>query len=201
MPRIALISLIIISSLPIRAAFTQTTDVGTQVTSPMSQTPPQGTASQPGQFVNPPYFPQKDLNNFELSTLGSKGLGERKEGSTLGGGTKQKSNVEVNKPKEKKETEGAAAQGGTESGVETNTATAGTGETSQVNSNERTETLSTSLNKSSGLYTWKDRNGMVHVTNNIGSVPAEYQEQTINRTENVKNKKEVPEPPQESEQQ
>lgn len=199
MDRIVLISLIIISSLPIRAAFTQTTNVGTPVTAPMSQTPPQGTASQPGQFVNPPYFPQKDLNNFELSTLGGKGLGERKEGSTLGGGTKQKSNAEVNKPKEKNETEGAAAQAGTESGVETNTATAGTGETSQVNSNESTETLSTPLNKSSGLYTWKDRNGVVHVTNNMGSVPAEYREQTMNRTENVKSK-EVPEPPQESEQ-
>lgn len=62
------------------------------------------------------------------------------------------------------------------------------------------ESLSTSLNKSGGLYTWKDKNGVVHVTNNIGSVPAEYREQMINKAENGKNK-EASESSQEDEQQ
>ncbi|MER3446633.1 MAG: hypothetical protein C4291_07200 [Candidatus Dadabacteria bacterium] len=200
MHRIAFVSLIIILFLPIRSALTQTMGGGAEVTSPTSQTPSQGNASQSGQFVNPPYFPQKDLNPFELSTLGGRNLGERKEGSTLGIGTKQKSNVEVNKPREKKESEESATQGGAESGTGANTTAAGAEETTQANPNESTEVPSNPLNKSSGLYTWKDKNGVVHVTNNIGSIPAEYQEQTINKTKNGKSK-EGNETPQSGEQQ
>ncbi|MGE5446173.1 MAG: DUF4124 domain-containing protein [Ignavibacteriales bacterium] len=210
MHRMVLAFLIAVSFLMLKVALAQTMGGGTEATSPTSQTPsqgtqmpPQGTATQPGQVVNPlypPYFPPQNLDNFGLSTIGNKGIGENKGGSTLGVGTKQKTNAEVNKPKEKKETEGTAAQGGTESGTETNTTAAGMEETTQINSNQPTESLSTSLNKSSGLYTWKDKNGVVHVTNNIGSIPAEYQEQTINRAENGKNK-EVSEPPHEGEQQ
>lgn len=187
MHRIAFVSLIVISLLSIRAVLGQTMGGGTEVTSPTSQSSPQGNASQSGQFVNPPYFPQKDLNPFELSTLGGRNLGERKEGSTLGIGTKQKSNVEVNKPKEKKETEESTTQGGSESATGTNTTAAKTEETTQINSNESTEVTPNSVNKSSGLYTWKDKNGVVHVTNNIGFVPAQYQEETINKVENNKN--------------
>lgn len=208
MHRIALVSLIIISFLSVKVAFTQTTGVENQAASPTSQMPPQGTqippqgtGSQPGQVVNPlfpPYFPQENLDNFELSTLGNKGLGERKQGSTLGVGTKQKTNEELNKPREKKEPEGTAGQGGIESGVETNAGTAGMEETPPVNPNQTNGALSTSMNKGGGLYTWKDKNGVVHVTNNLGSIPAEYREQTVNKTVSGKGK-EVPEPPQESE--
>jgi len=208
MHRIALVSLIIICVFSIRTALTQTTGVENQAASPTSQMhpqgtqiPPQGTGSQPGQIVNPlypPYFPAENLDNFELSTLGNKGLGERKQGSTLGVGTKQKTNEELNKPREKKETEGTAGQGGIESGVETNAATAGMEETPPVNPNQTNEALSTSMNKGGGLYTWKDKNGVVHVTNNLGSIPAEYREQTLNKTVSGKGK-EVHEPPQESE--
>jgi hypothetical protein len=210
MHRIALVSLIIICFFSIRTALTQTTGLENQATSPTSQMPPQGTqippqgtGLQPGQIVNPlypPYFPPQNLDNFELSTLGNKGLGERKQGSTLGVGTKQKNNEELNKPREKKETEGTAGQAGIESGVETNAGTAGLEETPLVNSNQTNEALSTSINKGSGLYTWKDKNGVVHVTNNLGSIPTEYREQTLNKTVSGKGKsKEVPEPPQESE--
>ncbi len=210
MHRIAFVSLIIISFFSIRAAFAQTTNVGNQLTSPTSQmpsqgtqTPPQGTGSQPGQIVNPlypPYFPPENLDNFGLSTLGNKGLGERKQGSTLGVGTKQKTNEELNKPREKEGTEGTAEQKGTESGVETNATTAGVEENPQVNPSETNEALSTSMNKNSGFYTWKDKNGVVHVTNNIGSIPTEYREQTMNKPGNGKSR-EVPEPLQEREQQ
>jgi uncharacterized protein DUF4124 len=208
MHRITLVSLIIISFFSIRTALAQTTGAENQATSPTSQMPPQGTqtltqgtGSQPGQIVNPlypPYFPLQNMDNFELSTLGNKGLGERKQGSTLGVGTKQKTNEELNKPREKKETEGMAGQGGVESGVETNTGTAGMEETPPVNPNQTNEALSTSMNKNSGLYTWKDKNGVVHVTNSIGSIPAEYREQILNKTVSGKSKQ-VPEPPQETE--
>ncbi|GEM_PF-1518979 len=214
MHRIVLAFLIAASFLMVKVALAQTMGGGTEATSSTSQTPSQETQMPPqetGVLQSPPnypmidqsgrVYPQENLDPFGLSTLGgSTDFGERKGVGTLGVKIKQKTNAEVNKPKEKKETGGTAAQGGTESGLEANTAAAGTEETTQINPSEPMEPLSTSLNKSSGLYTWKDKNGVVHVTNNMGSVPAEYREQMINKAENGKNK-EASESPQEDEQQ
>ena len=99
-----------------------------------------------------------NLNPSGLSTLNNRGINPVKRG-----------NFEINKPKETKE----ATQEENESG----------------GSEELTEALSpSSLNKSSGLYRWKDKNGVIHVTNNLGSVPPEYQNQIMKESEKGKGK-------------
>ncbi len=196
MHRIALASLIIISFLSLKVVVAQTMNGGTEVNSPTSQTqsqvdqiPSQGT-TQSEQFQNPPYFPQENLNPYGLSSLGSKGLGDRKEGSTLGTTTKQKSNVEVNKPKEKKESQETTQEQG---GVEAITSTTVKEETQPIPEESNEEVFASPLNKSIGFYKWKDENGVMHATNNLGSVPPEYQDQLVNKPENSKSK-EAPEP-------
>jgi uncharacterized protein DUF4124 len=183
MCRISLFVIVFImmtSFLSLRVVIAQTMNGETEVTSPASQTPSQGTdvlQSAPNTPVidnSGIVYPRENLNPFGLSTIGgSTDPGERKGEGTLGVNIKQKSNVEVNKPKETKE---ATREEGKSGGEATATA-AGGGETPQVTSEEPAEALSPSLSKSSGLYRWKDKNGVVHATNNLGSVPSEYQNQ------------------------
>jgi uncharacterized protein DUF4124 len=114
-----------------------------------------------------------NLNPSGLSTLNNRGTNSVKRG-----------NLEVNKPGETKE----APQEGGKPGEESTAKAAGGGETPQVTSEEPAKVLSSSsLNKSSGLYRWKDKNGVVHATNNLGSVPPEYQNQ-VKESEKGKSK-------------
>ncbi len=119
-------------------------------------------------------YPREDLDNFGLSSLGkTTGLGERQEGSTLGRDAKRKSNLEVNKPREKKSEEAAE-----ETGEET-----GTGSSEIESASESTPIGYTSTGRKDGLFTWKDEKGVMHVTNDLGSVPAKYQDQIIKEYE------------------
>jgi hypothetical protein len=189
MHRLALASLIIISFLSQKTVVAQTMNGGTEVNSRTSQMPSQGDqipsqgTTQNGQFQNLPYFPQENLNPYGLSSLGSKGLGDRKGESTLGATTKQKSNIEVNKPKEKKESQEATQEQG---GGEAITNTTGTGETQAIPEESNEEVSASSFSKSMEFYKWKDKNGVMHATNNVGSIPPEYQDQLVNKPENAK---------------
>jgi len=123
-------------------------------------------------------YPRQDLDNFGLSSLGeSTGLGEGLKGSTLGKDATRKSNLEVNKPRQKKESEQDAEESAEESD---------TGSSEFESVSESTQVGYTSPGKREGLFTWKDQNGVVHVTNDLGSVPVKYQAQIIEESQKAK---------------
>lgn len=112
------------------------------------------------------YWPDEDLDNFGLSSMG--------EGTTMGKTPQRKSNLEVNpaKPKptplpEDEEETPPDESTGAAAGVTPPEAGAGrqTGDSGAA------------------FYRWVDDKGNLHITNNIGEVPLEYQQQ-IYRQEN-----------------
>jgi hypothetical protein len=116
------------------------------------------------------YWPEEDLDNFGLSTLGQ-GQG----GSTLGRSLQRKSNIEVNAPKKPPEQEG---------NKEEETGAAQEEEDTELFPPEETGDESVSVDeappespKESEFYEWVDDKGNVHITNNLGDVPLKYQEQ------------------------
>jgi hypothetical protein len=118
------------------------------------------------------YWPEEDLDNFGLSTMGQ-GQG----GSTLGKGLQRKSNIEVNTPKEPPQLE-EDAEG--KSGDED--------EDTDLFPPDETGDDGASVNESppagpkeSEFYEWVDEKGNVHITNNIGEVPFEYQKGIYDR--------------------
>ena len=119
-------------------------------------------ATQP---VQPPwyfYWPTENADNFEYSELGNSSL--------RGGNTFQrKSNVEVNKKVEEEEgiTALSAPDTSTSIDVEIDADTAG-------------NSLGSRPVSSSPIYKWVDDEGVVHVTNEIGSIPEKYRDQVGN---------------------
>src|SRR3989337_1638990 len=188
----AAITIIVISFLSLKVAYTQTMSTGTEVNPPASQTSPQGTQTQPqGTDViqgRPNYpvidnsgrvYPYEDLNPFGLSTLGPGDDEYNTEGSTLGTTLQRKSNLEVNQPRERKEGE-VTNEGEAETSGEETTGEGGEGAV-EVIPEESSEVLTPSpLSKTSGFYKWVDKDGVLHITDNPGSVPQEYQEQLTN---------------------
>ena len=153
----------------------QTTD--NSETTSQTETPPQVNntpQSQPNYPVidnNGIVHPTEDLNPFGMSTLGSStDSGLRKEGSTLSTDTKRRSNLEVNKPREKKATEEQTVQ-------EDSTFDTGVEESTE---DPFESASSLSSGRSGNLYKWVDKNGVLHVTNDLGSIPSEYRQQVMN---------------------
>jgi hypothetical protein len=142
--------------------------------------PPEGIGTPsdfPGSedFPQPVIQPQKELNPYELSTLGgTTGFGGRTEESTLGTSTNRRSNLEVNKPRERKNTEEEAEAVTQEAvtGAETSTEQSASEESAEF-------TPSSPLGKGGALYKWVDKNGVVHVTNDFGSIPPEYRQRVL----------------------
>ncbi len=163
---------IVISFSSLRSAFGQTTgetepSQGTEIT----QSAPNYPIIDNAGIV----YPREDLDPFGYSTLGgTSGLGNREDTSTLGTDTRRKSNIEVNKPRERKSLE--EETGATEEQTET-------GFTESEPASELQSIGYTSPARKGGLYTWKDENGVVHVTNDLGSVPLEYQDQVIKESQ------------------
>lgn len=111
------------------------------------------------------YWPEEDLNNFDLSTMGS-----GKSGSTLGDKSKRTSNIEANsylKSQKENQQEKTDSEEGTES-------TKKSSEPLYVEPVEKPSAQSPSGNP---IYEWKDENGTLHMTNDLGKVPPEYQNQ------------------------
>ncbi len=108
------------------------------------------------------YWPEEDLNNFGLSTMG-----DGKSGSTLGQDTKRRSNLEVNAPLKSKKRKGENADNlaETEDGQESNEPLY----TEPLNEPRAHEP------SGKAMYEWQDEDGTIHITNNLGSVPLEYQ--------------------------
>lgn len=111
------------------------------------------------------YWPDEDLNNFGLSSMGS-GQG----GTTLGRDSERKSNLEINprgKPEKKDEQEVSEE----EVGSSETTLSAPTTEETETGSDYTSNPAS-----HSPIFKWVDDEGNIHITNNIGDVPLKYQE-------------------------
>jgi hypothetical protein len=163
---------IVISFSSLRSAFGQTT----------GETEPSQGTEIPQSAPNYPIidnagivYPRENLDPFGYSTLGgTSGLGNREDTSTLGAETKRKSNIEANKPRERKNLE--ESTGVTEEQTET-------AFTESEPAPEPQSVGYTSPSRKGGLYTWKDENGVVHVTNDLGAVPLKYQDQVIKESQ------------------
>jgi hypothetical protein len=103
------------------------------------------------------YWPDENLNNFGLSSMG--------QGTTMGKTPERKSNLEVNPVKPK-----PAPAPGDEEEVPSD---------ESIDADISTEPNAGRQTGASGaaFYKWVDDKGELHITNNIGEVPLEYQQQ------------------------
>ena len=113
------------------------------------------------------YWPEEDLNNFSLSTMG-----QGKSGSTLGDKSQRTSNIEANsylksKKENKENKDNADSLEKTETGKEPS-------EPLYVEPVDKPRASSPSRKP---IYEWKDEDGTLHITNDLGKVPPEYQNQ------------------------
>jgi len=125
----------------------------------------------------PPDFPQyivtpsENLNPYGLSSMGSSTQGDYVNGAgTLGETVKRKSNVEINAPKEESMEQ------------KDNNDQVNSGNLSTENQQllEQQPDFSPKVPISSGrVFTWTDDNGLLHVTNNLGTIPPKYQKQVL----------------------
>jgi hypothetical protein len=132
----------------------------------------------PGQAPSPLDFPQfiitpsEDLNQFENTRLKETKTEFRHGQSTLTPKIIRKSNVEVNAELEKRRAERLEALEKENAEDEQNTNTqdsAGSADNTNFNAPGTSE-----------LFRWTDKDGILHVTDDLGSVPPEYRDQAYN---------------------
>lgn len=153
-------------------SFSQSNGGGTDIVSPNAQAPSEG-SQNPEVLQNQPDFPdyivspRENLNSFGLSTMsGSTDVKARDDVGTLGTTVKRPSNIEVNKSKEQipeKQAE-KSNQGSQDSFSQADI----------VN-----QPPASKSRKHENIYRWTDEAGVLHVTNDLGSVPPKYQEQAL----------------------
>lgn len=150
----------------------------------------EGGISQEQLFANPPIMPEKDLDNYGFSSMGKSDLSGTDSESTFNQSVEQRGNEALNQPtkeelEEAKEQEKQAAEGdGDDLGPDGD-------ELSDLDTDledeelvtptvpERPRTLKEAgISKRGKLYRWVDSEGVIHVTNNIGFVPYDQQEQS-----------------------
>ncbi len=68
--------------------------------------------------------------------------------------------------------------------------TFGAAPTEEGTTEEASSKSPTSTRKIGSVYRWVDENGVMHFTNNVGSVPEQYINQIINQGEGKKEEKE-----------
>lgn len=165
-----------------------------------SQALAQSTAPAPDTAETPPDFPEyivtprEDLNPYDLSTM-EKGedVDYRQGAGTLGTTEKRSSNVEINEALEQrkeqrekakqKEKEEEQKKGEPEANVSVGEPDNGGGV--EVRGPTAAGDLS-SPGVRAGLFTWTDENGVLHVTNDLGQVPMEYQVEALEDFESLK---------------
>lgn len=155
-------------------SFSQSTSGGTGMVSPNAAPPSggsQATDVPQGQPDFPDYIvaPHDSLNPFGLSTMsGSKDVEYMDSVGTLGTTTKPPSNIEINKPKEQIPEEGAdkSNQGSGDSFI-------------QADIVNQPPSSTSGKHKRESIYRWTDEQGVLHVTNDLGSVPPKHQEQAL----------------------
>ena len=132
------------------------------------------TAPSPGDFPPTIIYPENNLNQFENSSLGRTKTHNRYGQSTLNPKITRKSNAEVNAEIEKRRAERLEAleKENAEAEDEQNTDTQDSAGSAD---NTNYDTPGTSA-----LYSWKDKDGILHVTDDLYSVPPEYRDQAYN---------------------
>lgn len=132
------------------------------------------TAPSPGDFPPTIIYPGDDLNQFENTRLKETKTDYRKGQSTLNPKITRKSNAEVNAEIEKRRAERLEAleKENAEAEDEQNT---NTQDSAGSADNTNFDTPGTSA-----LFTWKDKDGILHVTDDLYSVPPEYRDQAYN---------------------
>ncbi len=137
-----------------------------------------GAAGPAGGGIPPPIIiPKEDLNQFENTTLRERSTNFRQGQSTLTPTTTRKSNAEVNAEIEKSRDERNNALEEEKTAVQTATEEK---PTAQDDKNSVKGTSDFSSAGSSTLFRWTDKDGNLHVTDNLDSVPPEYRDQAYN---------------------
>lgn len=143
-------------------------------TSPDASEPIINIQEQPYKYY---YWPEEDLNNFGLSSMGN-----GKGGTSLGRSSERKSNLEVNAPREPEEEQRDGAESKEDAGSEPDSVTAPDYGYETTGAPEDTSASPASRNP---IYKWVDDKGTLHITNNLGDVPPEYQQDYYNPKENT----------------
>ncbi len=137
------------------------------------------TAPSPGDFPPTIIYPEYDLDQFENSSLRGTKTHNRYGQSTLTPKITQKSNAEVNAEIEKRRAERLEA-------LEKENA-----EDDQTADGQKPDTQdsagsadNTNFNApgTSALFSWTDKDGILHVTDDLYSVPPEYRDQAYNNS-------------------
>lgn len=160
--KICLTAIILTFLLTATVGFTQTTESGESESQEALEQAPKVIEQPAYEYY---YWPEEDLNNFDLSTMGS-----GKSGSTLGDKSKRTSNVEANEYLKSRKEE---RQEKTDSKEDTESAK----KSSEPLYVEPVEKPLTNSPSGKPIYEWKDENGTLHMTNDLGKVPTEYQNQ------------------------
>jgi hypothetical protein len=119
------------------------------------------------------YWPNEDLNSFGLSTMGS-----GKSGTSMGTESERTSNLQVNPPSKRHQDDK-----GTEFDEAGGDGPIPSGEEYPDAPGSAIETPSNPVSNNP-IYKWVDDDGNLHITNNLGDVPTEYQEEVYNRSVN-----------------
>ncbi len=137
--------------------------------------PPTGGSQQPaviqGESDAPWYYywPDENLNPFGMSTLGTEG-----GGSTFGKSTERPSNLQVNPPMQE--------QMQSQENVDDVTNKVPLEDT--LSSQESISISAPSTGAKKGpIYKWVDDNGVIQVTNDLGSIPAKYHDRITTEKE------------------
>lgn len=154
---------------------------------PAAQTP--DVVQPPPDFPDYIVTPREDLNNFDLSTMsGSDDIDYRDGVGTLGTTEKRGSNLDVNAELKRKrmEREKARQKAEEEEKEKEKEKNPGVQESSKALSSPPSgpsgnEGFTPGVKR--GLFMWKDENGVLHATNNLGHVPIEYQMQALENSE------------------
>ena len=132
------------------------------------------TAPSPGDFPPTIIYPENNLNQFENTRLKETKTEFRHGQSTLNPKITRRSNAEVNAEIEKRRAERLEAleKENAEAEDEQNTDTQDSAGSAD-NTNYDTPGTST-------LFSWKDKDGILHVTDDLYSVPPEHRDQAYN---------------------
>lgn len=136
--------------------------------------------SDTGGYPSPIYKPENDLDQFEMSTLGSGDLSERQTGSTFSKPLKEETNAELNKAADKAADQGAkgeAALRGKISDIRSRNANDLPSLSDKITPPSFTTPIDNGVTKTGKLYRWVDKKGVIHVTNNIVVVPQDIKDE------------------------
>lgn len=169
------------------SALSQTTEGNTGGNPPAAQ-PPSSGSQEPvviQEDSEPPwyyYWPQENLNPFGMSSLGENSGGMGSEaGSTLGTRSRRPSNLEVNPPRRNRQTNDVIP-----SDEELLVAPPVNATHDETIGNQFTGEIDSNLSPSEGsgeIYQWFDENGILHVTNELTSVPPQFRDEAIEDSE------------------